>query len=175
MAEQLPNRVLGVDADRKALLPAWRDYPDERIKFVEYHLEQHWRHAALDAEKPHLVTMFDVIEQVRHRDLFMEELIGRLRPESRVLVSVQDPRREQCHGAPQDGAYFRYNRPVLEGVLRRYFGTVRFGMDTHKPADDVFSYYTQLNPQLTKFVKENNMGEPYTVGYDVVYCADPKL
>lgn len=171
LGEQDYGRVLGIDVDRRGLNMAHGDNSRENINYLEYNLENHWsQHAAFKGNKPELVVCFELLEYVWHRDFFLHQLSNFTADDGIALFSSRAVDRPLCNSGPKD-ARFHYNGDVLRGVLKRHFEIVTFGADAQNQhsGSDPFGYIDQLNTQIKASVKES-----YTVGRDLVYCANPK-
>jgi hypothetical protein len=170
----IPSTTFGVDLDRDTLNLARRDYGGlTNIRLVELPnhlgLDQPWaEHVPVVMD---LVTVFDTLEMIRHRDMFLDELTMRLNPNGVALFSA-GLYRMASDPSPKD-AYFRYSGPTLIRTLKRYFSIVRTmeeDIATEGETVTPFQYVYDLNHTLRQAAQS---GEPLQVGADLIYCAKP--
>jgi len=168
------KRVVGVDLQPAALNMARGDYADPRLAWAEFHLENHWEDHKETAEPADLIAAFEVFEMLKHREFFLEQAAAKLANDGVLLLSANFVGRQKCHSAPTD-AYFHYNRPVLERLLKRYFGVVKFAQDSKPEDGDVlFKLKHHYDAVVRKAaVNTTKKFEPYPVGDNAIFCAQP--
>lgn len=155
LAEALPDvEVLGVDYDEQAVREAAAAYRRPNLSFrVADPLV--WSSSIGDDEFKTIVA-FDVLEHVRHREIFLEGVVAHLRPAGRFLFSTPSgmPDNNMKPDWPQH--QIEYGTASLYDFLRRYFREVLRSDEEHFPERALFtklhergiSYVLKLNPVI---------------------------
>lgn len=173
--------VTGVDISQGALDESrgtWaRDGVDAAApKFVRLDLDDpSWRQALGPPGSAPLVTCFDVLELLRHRDLFLDALAQFLEPERGVaLFSANFLDRHQPVAYPDDAAV-HYDAPALRRTLMRYFGVVRFVDDAAVEGRvDPFGLLRKYDGLVKRATPAGGAAKGRVrVARDVAYCAKP--
>lgn len=140
--------VTAIDNNRDALNMARSDYGghpdysgdhDDRISFESADLEPAdfigWPY------KFDMICCFEVLELLRHREVFLERYTSTLNPGGLFVLSADYS--GMFNPTPTD-AYVHYDKHHLEQLLRRYFNYVRFSADHSSGVDPMQSHYRQL-------------------------------
>jgi len=123
---ELPGReVRGYDINALALEVAKQEYPHEKINWHRMNFDEDWQGLVEPADL-HLV--FDVVEELRHRDLFLmslADLIAAHRGETWVLFSLQcDYDQQRTIRGPRPPLAVGYSLTDFTRLLRRFFSVV---------------------------------------------------
>lgn len=160
------RNVLGVDVDHSACLSCWRDYPKANLQFIEFNLETPWDHPLLE-QTPDVVVAFDFFEDsLKHRELFLEQLVSRAAPNSAFLLNAQHLYHPRPDGYPQAAAV-RYDAPTLHRFLSRYYQQVLLA--SALPDHPAFSYLAHARQLVA-----NRGVNLIQLGYELVLCLNPK-
>jgi SAM-dependent methyltransferase len=154
------SAVTGIDLFTEGLNLARRDYGTiKALNFIQFDLDAIWPNSL--PSDLQFVTAFEILEYIRHRDLFLTQLVQHMTPDGVALFSAGAL--NTIAENPKD-ARFRYDRALLRDTLQRYFKTVQLFED----GGDVFAYDKELKsllPADTKF--------PGLFACGLVYCSQP--
>jgi len=162
-------RVIGVDFDQRALNPARSKYGNRpNVDFIEMSLEP------LDADaidwpaiKPgqNVFVAFEIFEALRHRELFLANVVDRLAPDGMLLLNAAHHGRKLTTVNNAD-AWVHYNRDDLEQLLLRFFNSVEFteDKDGQTRLDNINSHIVQKRPEGV---------ELFEAGMDLIRCEHP--
>jgi SAM-dependent methyltransferase len=157
LASSLPQAtVVGVDYDAKAVRRAKSMYSRSNLSFRLGDVVA-WEET-IGGDTFDLITSFDTIEHVNHREIMLENLVGHLRRSGRLLLSTP------CGGdvvipAPSwEYHKIEYSAGSLYDFLRRYFSEVLRPEDGALPHLEVFerlrltpvSYLLRMNPVVCR-------------------------
>ncbi|MEO8274923.1 MAG: class I SAM-dependent methyltransferase [Thermoanaerobaculia bacterium] len=155
LAQALPAvRVLGIDYDPGAVAGASARFPLPNLSFVAGDPTD-WKSTIGDGEFD-VITCFDVIEHVKHRELMMEGLVGHLRPGGSLLLSTPCGHAANVLVPGWEHHRIEYAAASLYDFLRRYFGRIERSDEAGFPARHVFEelhargieYLLHMNPVI---------------------------
>lgn len=157
LATELPSTaVLGVDYDPRAIAEATQRYSLPNLSFAVGDPTD-WE-ATIGSQSFDVVTSFDVIEHVRHRELFLEGLVKHLRPEGTLLLSTPCGAGRNILQPGWEHHQIEFSAASLYDFLRRYFSTVLRSDEAGFPGREVFEqlhargieYLLHLNPVICR-------------------------
>jgi 2-polyprenyl-3-methyl-5-hydroxy-6-metoxy-1,4-benzoquinol methylase len=155
LAQSQPrSNFLGIDYDPQAVAAAQKSYSLPNLAFRTGDPTD-WR-ATIGGVVFEVVTCFDVLEHVQHRELMLENLVHHLRPDGWVLLSTPCGHASNVLRPEWEHHRIEYSAASLYDLLRRYFAVVRRPEDPLFPARAVFEelhsrgvdYLLHLNPVL---------------------------
>lgn len=157
LAAELPaTRVHGIDYDPLAIAEATRRFSLPNLSFAVGDPTD-WD-ATIGAQSFEVVTSFDVIEHVRHRELFLESLVRHLEPTGSLLLSTPCGAGRNILRPGWEHHQIEFSAASLYDFLRRYFSTVLRSDEAGFPGRRVFEqlhdrgieYLLRLNPVICR-------------------------
>ncbi|MEO8197620.1 MAG: class I SAM-dependent methyltransferase [Thermoanaerobaculia bacterium] len=150
------TKILGIDYDPQAIAAATKLYSLPNLTFAVGDPTD-WE-ATIGAESFDVVTSFDVIEHVRHRELYLEGLVRHLRPEGTLLLSTPCGAGRNILRPAWEHHQIEFSAASLYDFLRRYFSTVLRSDEADFPGRAVFEhlhargieYLLHLNPVICR-------------------------
>lgn len=157
LAQALPaTRVSGVDKDAAAIAEATRRYSLPNLTFAAGDPTE-WS-ATLGEQNHDVVTCFDVIEHLQHRELFLEGLVGHLQPDGMLLLSTPCGAGRNVLAPGWEHHQIEFSAASLYDLLRRYFNVVLRSDEPTFPMRDFFEalhrrgieYLLRMNPVICR-------------------------
>jgi 2-polyprenyl-3-methyl-5-hydroxy-6-metoxy-1,4-benzoquinol methylase len=145
---------LGIDYDQAAIRAARRDYRAPNLEFRHGDVLR-W-HETIGESHIDSVVSFDTLEHVPHREIMLENLVNRLQPHGRLLLTTPCGHNSN-QLSPRWGAHqIEYSAASLYDFLSRYFRRVIRPDEGELPHLDVFDllkgsgivYLFKMNPVL---------------------------
>lgn len=148
------SSFLGIDYDTQAIAEANGNYSSPNLA---YRVGDPTAWSSTLGDTIHdVVTCFDVLEHVEHRELMLEGLAHHLRPDGWVLLSTPCGHASNVLQPDWEHHRIEYSAASLFDFLRRYFAVVRRPEEPSFPARAIFEdlhargvdYLLHLNPVL---------------------------
>jgi 2-polyprenyl-3-methyl-5-hydroxy-6-metoxy-1,4-benzoquinol methylase len=167
LATALPStKVHGIDYDPQAIAEAMRRYALPNLSFAVGD-PTNWD-ATIGTQTFEVVTSFDVIEHVRHRELFLEGLVRHLEPAGSLLLSTPCGAGRNILQPGWEHHQIEYSAASLFDFLRRYFAAVLRSDEPGFPGREVFEqlhhrgieYLLRLTPVICR--EPIRIPNPYT-------------
>ncbi len=157
LAQANPESLfLGIDYDPKAIAEARTTYAAPNLEF-RVGEPASWD-ASIGALLFGVVTCFDVLEHVTHRDLLLEGLVRHLEPGGALLFSTPSGSAENVLQPAWEHHRIEFCAASLYDLLRRYFGEIERSDDAGFPGREVFErlhergieYLLRMNPVVCR-------------------------
>lgn len=157
LASSLPaTAVCAVDYDPEAVAAANERYSRENLEF-RVGDPTDWD-TTIGTSRFEVVTSFDVIEHVLHRELYLEGIVNHLYPEGRLLLSTPCGAGRNILKPGWEHHRIEYSARSLFDLLRRYFSSVLGSDRPDFPHRSVFEalhargidYLLRLNPVICR-------------------------
>ncbi len=151
---QPQSQFLGIDYDPQAISEAARHYSLPNLAFATGNPTD-WE-ATIGDTMHDVVTCFDVLEHVKHRELLLEGLTYHLRQDGWLLLSTPCGHAHNVLEPGWEHHRIEYSAASLYDLLRRYFAVVRRADEPSFPERWVFEdlhsrgieYLLYMNPVL---------------------------
>jgi 2-polyprenyl-3-methyl-5-hydroxy-6-metoxy-1,4-benzoquinol methylase len=164
LAELPGAMVTGFDGDEMALKSAKSHHPHERIVYLPSDLNRMAEKSSMFglavAHPPRVMTCFDTIEFLTHRELFLIGVVNHMPDDGVFLFSTPVNGVAVDYKPEWSAKHVCYTQLTIEALLRRFFATV---IHSH---DEGFAHNAYR-------LKVNEHVGDYTVGDNLYYCADP--
>ena len=150
--------VLAIDKDHKATAYGRSHYHRHNTLHLPDDLDiEPLRHVPESHRQPSLITCFELLQYLSHRELFLEALAREVDNGAFLMLSTPHTAHEHNMYTPVDGAKFYYNEDTLMRLLERFFGRVtRCG-----EGDDYDWEYKQTVESVV---------QDYSLGGNLIYC-----
>lgn len=163
LAEQSEHTVIGFDVDGSAINDARRKYVLENLTYVQADLSRTWEDPAFMGRMPSIVVCFEGFEFLLNRELFLEQLMQHISPETVFLFATPCWERKAIDFEPDWKAQkILYDFQTIRRLLYSYFNVVKHARDKDFPMK---SYLDKINDYVA--------GAGITVGDNLFYCAHP--
>jgi hypothetical protein len=136
----------------------------DNLSFVTCNLDRKWEAPEFWEGIPSIVTCFEGIEFLEHRELFFEQLKRHIGPHSTFLFATPCWERQETDFDPDWKAHkILYDYDTVRSLLFTHFNQVRHSRDSDFPKK---TYLDKINDYVA--------GAGVTVGDNLFVCTDPK-
>lgn len=168
LTEKSDRMIVGFDGDPKALAKARAEYGHiNNLTFEDLILDNKWEGTEILRGPPELIVCFETIEFLRHREMFLMQVVRNLAPGGVFLFSTPCSHEHTDTKPIWKFQQILYGRKDIFDLLCFFFEDV-VGADVGMTDMAVGFPVPEYRDQINKLTKE------YTVGDNLFYCKKPR-